>query len=199
MKKFDPIDIFFIALISTYFITLICFLLALIYVKISSLIKRLHEKANLEEKITPTTDSPSKLVESEPVKEKNIKSEKLKIKVKIKLPHPKTESKLAKYAIIRKLFMKEKEVIATDTSFKMDPIIINIEPKKEEKVNKPTKKPKTKRLKKTNSIKKQNNNKQKSSKKKNNTAKDRKQPPKNAKKTQNNKPKSNNKNTKKRA
>ena len=35
MKKFDPIDIFFIAIISAYFITILCIGITLIIIKIS--------------------------------------------------------------------------------------------------------------------------------------------------------------------
>ncbi len=198
MKKFDPIDIFFIALISTYFITLICFLVALIYIKIVALIKKIQAKKCIIEKETT-------IFEKEIVKKPIKKPEELKVKVRIKLPNNKPKFKLSDIALIRKLFMKEKEITPLDTGFEMAPIIIKLEPKKEQKASKTT--PKTKKTKKTaknnqnqNRVKKQNNakSKQKQPSKKNNTNKKNSNKPKNVNKQENTN-KSNSQKIKKRA
>ena len=44
MGKFDPIDIFFISIISAYFITLLCIIITIIYLKCQKLVKKLKAK-----------------------------------------------------------------------------------------------------------------------------------------------------------
>ncbi len=51
MDKFDTIDIFFIAIISAYFITLLCIIITIIYMGLSKLFKKLFSKKELSKTI----------------------------------------------------------------------------------------------------------------------------------------------------
>ena len=80
MGKFDPIDIFFIALISAYFVTLICIGITFLFIRLK--IRK------------------SSTVGIEPVKFKEEKVKRKKVKFSFK-------DKLASIPLFRKLFMKE--------------------------------------------------------------------------------------------
>lgn len=119
MERFDNIDIFFIAIIGAYFITLACIILSFIIIGIKKLIKNIKEK-NLKP-VLPIIEQTIQIPQEEikPIKSKKDKNKKPKLthdkqkeaKVKSK---PIKENipvsprhKLSEIAIIQKLFMKK--------------------------------------------------------------------------------------------
>ena len=119
MERFDNIDIFFIAIIGAYFITLACIILSFIIIGIKKLIKNIKEK-NLKP-VLPIIEQTIQIPQEEI---KSIKANKDKNK-KPKLTHDKQKEakvkcksikenipisprrKLSEIAIIQKLFMKK--------------------------------------------------------------------------------------------
>ena len=92
MEKFDTIDIFFIAIISAYFITLFCIILTIFYLGISKLIRKLftrkpkplpkNEEAPLVINETPKEEKIKEVQAEKPTEEipKEVKTKKVKPK-----------------------------------------------------------------------------------------------------------------------
>ena len=91
MGKFDPIDIFFIALISAYFITLFCIGITFLYMKLTK-----NKKTRAQEEVK---------VEVLPVKEKK-KISKPKVKKEFNFDFDTFKKKLASLPFIRTLFIR---------------------------------------------------------------------------------------------
>jgi len=141
MERFDNIDIFFIAIIGAYFITLACIILSFIIIGIKKLIKNIKEK-NLKP-VLPIIEQTIQIPQEEI---KSFKAKKDKNK-KPKLTHEKTKEtkvkrkpikenipvlprrKLSEIAIIQKLFMKKvppKIKIEEDkTSIKLETTVLS--------------------------------------------------------------------------
>lgn len=97
MGKYDNIDIFFIAVITAYFVTLACIIFAFLIIGIKSLVKK-------NRRVPETLPKEDITI---PKKTKEPKKEKPKTKkVKERIPRPSIKEQAL--AIIRKLFMKEK-------------------------------------------------------------------------------------------
>ena len=110
MGKFDPIDIFFIALISAYFITLFCIGITFLYIKLTK-----NKKDTVEVEVKK---------ESIPVKEK--KKVKSKVKKEFNFDFDAWKKKIVSLPLIRALFMKE--VKAKNTVVKeLEPVKIKVE------------------------------------------------------------------------
>lgn len=98
MKKFDPIDIFFIVLISSYFITLLFIIITMTGIKIHNYIKNrktISDKLNFKDNT----------IKKEPITV-DVKESKSK-KSKDSAAKPQRKSSFEGLAIIRKLFFKE--------------------------------------------------------------------------------------------
>ncbi len=112
MGKFDTIDIFFIALISAYFITLGCLILTLVILKIHKIFLNSKKKVTTKEEVflldNKEQDSREEL-KDELENKNNIKKPKVEKKPNIKKvkEKPKKEIKLQDNPVIQKLFMKE--------------------------------------------------------------------------------------------
>lgn len=130
MRKFDPIDIFFIAIITTYFITLICIGITFLYIKFSK---------NKSSKIT--SKKQNNVVNVVEIKEK-AKKEQLPKKVNNKVPSGTWKEKILSSALFHKLFMKEvKAKKQVEPIIKKEPVTklkieekVSIEPEKIKKV-----------------------------------------------------------------
>ena len=132
MRKFDTIDIFFISLICTYFITLACLIITILIIWL----RKASKKSNL--------------MDSKPVvvKEETKKLEKVKKPEKTKKPTKvKKKIKLSEIPLIQKLFLKEVKKEKKEPEVKVLPptkITIKEPPKKAPKeiVNNKEKSPK---------------------------------------------------------
>src|SRR5699024_352770 len=94
MGKFDPIDIFFIAIISTYFITLICIGFTFLFMWLSN-----REKKST--KFVPNMEILKDVVEeSVKLKKEKVRKEKVKREFNFK-------DRMSSIPLFRKLFMKE--------------------------------------------------------------------------------------------
>ncbi len=104
MNKFDTIDMFFIAIIGAYFITLFCIIITIIYIKISKIINYFRNR----KKNKLVQDEVKEQLATEPVKKPKKETKEAKVQErKSKEPKVKKEFKLSDIAIIRKLFLKE--------------------------------------------------------------------------------------------
>lgn len=112
MRKFDPIDIFFIALISAYFITLFCIGITFLYIKLTK------NKRNVMQEEGKVEDIPVK-------REKNMVKPKLKKEFNFDLAALK--KKIVSLPLIRVLFMKEVKPKRVDTK-ELEPVKIKVEP-----------------------------------------------------------------------
>ena len=112
MSKYDTIDIFFISLITTYFITLLCIIITLIYIGLKKLIMA-HKKAPL--KVIDKKEVPKEEVKINKVKEPVINKPKVSWFSKLKnfFNKPKKEKakknklKLSQVPLIQKLLLEE--------------------------------------------------------------------------------------------
>lgn len=147
MKKFDPIDVFFIAMISTYFIVLISIGITFLCITFS----------NNKLKI----GTPKKLTKEKPKVKINVKNKNRKILISIK----KWKDNIITIPLFRKLFMKEVAVNKNDMKV-LEPKKLKIETK--EKIEMPLKENKEKVANNVDKTKKLENDKTvKESKKKN--------------------------------
>ncbi len=106
MKKFDPIDIFFIVLISSYFITLLFIIITMTGIKIHNYIKNrktISDKLNFKDNT----------IKKEPITV-DVKESKSK-KSKDSAAKPQRKSSFEGLAIIRKLFFKEVNINNTES------------------------------------------------------------------------------------
>lgn len=128
MEKFDPIDIFFIAIISGYFITLACFILSLIYTIIRNYFRRKRNNIVNTKSAKPAKTSKRLStvgVSTNPIYPKqfanfflNRKAKHIKVKpvlkmkkrdlAKFKIQKPSNSFKLSNINVIQKLFMTPK-------------------------------------------------------------------------------------------
>ena len=118
MRKFDPIDIFFIAIITTYFITLICIGITFLCIKLS--------KKNVK------NDSEKQLNDINVAKEEK---KSIKIPKDSKISIRSLKEKVFSSTFFRKLFMKEvksKEQILSSVVLE-DESIVKVESKKDVK------------------------------------------------------------------
>lgn len=116
MERYDNIDIFFIAIIGAYFVTLACIVLSLIIIGIKKIIRNLKDSKELKP-LLPVIEDTIKIPLANNQKVTNVKKPK---KIKDKSKEKKTDDrpvkeiipkaphrKLKDIAIIQKLFMKE--------------------------------------------------------------------------------------------
>lgn len=116
MERYDNIDIFFIAIIGAYFVTLACIVLSLIIIGIKKIIRNLKDSKELKP-LLPVIEDTIKIPLADNQKVTNVKKPR---KIKDKTKEKKTEDrpvkeiipkaphrKLKDIAIIQKLFMKE--------------------------------------------------------------------------------------------
>ena len=116
MGKFDPIDIFFIAIISTYFITLICIGITFLCIAIS------------KNKKNKSLNGSQNVIKEEVIVDKKPKKEKHKKEWDIK----KLKDKLVAVPLFRKLFMKEVTVDREEKNTKvLETEKIKVEPNKQ--------------------------------------------------------------------
>lgn len=148
MEKFDPIDIFFIALISGYFLTLACFVMSLIYTIIRNHLRR-NRKDIVKTKSKKRTKESQKIqdvgVSTNPIYPKQFanfflsqKAKRIKVKPVLKINKrelaklkTKKQSKLFKLSdikVIQKLFMTPKVKPLKIAKVKtLEPIILDKE------------------------------------------------------------------------
>lgn len=120
MGRYDNIDIFFIALISAYFITLLCIIISLIIIKIKSIVK--------EKRVNKKTLSTIEIKEIKPTKEEKKKE------------NDKTKFRLTDSAIIKKLFMtkvRKEEETQKETKLRKEKVkvLITTRIKPEDKIS----------------------------------------------------------------
>lgn len=144
MGRFDNIDIFFIAIIGAYFITLACILLSLVIIGIRKLIRNRKLSKELKPVLPVIEDTIKIPIIEEPKAKKAKKSKEIKEnkpitkpkkeikKEKIKEVIPReSHRKLRDIAIIQKLFMKKVTPTTKNIEINTDkePVVNNIDPK----------------------------------------------------------------------
>lgn len=146
MERFDNIDIFFIAIIGAYFITLACLILTLIIIGIKKIIKNNKVKKEVKPVLPIIEDTIKIPVEKfkkvKKPKDKKIKSKEKTRKSKVKEIIPKLPyRKLSEIPIIQKLFMKE--ITPTNKKIEINNIQENLKPIETTKGKEPIKLPTT--------------------------------------------------------